>query len=92
MGRIKSRGGYLRYAKPKITNIHSKNWQVNVYLDLLNEKSFGNVIECHMHKQMAPKSGNYHQTTDQKEKKMVHAYKSVNDLFSALRRNKLYYV
>ena len=61
---------YLRYAKPKISNIHSKNWQVNALLDLLNEKSFDNVIECHMYKQMAPESGHYHQTIDQREKKL----------------------
>ena len=42
--------GYLRYDKPKMTNIHSKNWQVNAHINLLNEISFDNIIECHIYK------------------------------------------
>ena len=29
--------GYLRYAKPKISNIHCKNWQVNTHISLLKD-------------------------------------------------------
>ena len=29
--------GYLRYAKPTIVNIHSKNWQVNAIRNLQNK-------------------------------------------------------
>ena len=29
--------GYLRYAKPMIVNIHSKNWQVNAIQKLQNK-------------------------------------------------------
>ena len=36
--------GYLRDAKSKMTNIHSKNWQMTAHLNLLNEKAFDNVI------------------------------------------------
>ena len=39
--------GYLRYAKPKVTDIHSKNWQINAHINLLNETSLNNVINCH---------------------------------------------
>ena len=45
--------GYLRYAKPKISNIHCKNWQVNAHISLLNEKAFDNVIDSHMNNMMA---------------------------------------
>ena len=40
--------GYLRYAKPKITNIHSKNWQVNTHVKLLNDNAFQSVIDYHL--------------------------------------------
>ena len=42
--------GYLRFAKPKLTNIHSKNWQINAHLQMLNEMSFDEVIDSHMEK------------------------------------------
>ena len=80
--------GYLRYAKPKISNIHCKNWQVNAHISLLNEKAFDNVIDSHMNNMMASEYVHAQQKTDQRNKKMVHVYKSVNDLFSAFRRNK----
>ena len=40
--------GYLRYVKPKITDIHSRNWQVNAHINLLNETSMNRVILCHV--------------------------------------------
>ena len=40
--------GYLRFAKPKLTNIHCKNWQQNAHADILIEMSFDEVIENHV--------------------------------------------
>jgi hypothetical protein len=52
--------GYLRYAKPKVVNIHSKNWQINAYISLLNETSMNNVINCHaLHKNSNDMKGEY---------------------------------
>ena len=38
--------GYLRYANPKMTNIHSKNWEVNAHFRLLDETIFDKVLDC----------------------------------------------
>ena len=40
--------GYLRYVKPKITDMHSRNWQVNAHVNLLNETSLNRVALCHV--------------------------------------------
>ena len=40
--------GYLRYAKPRITDIHSKNWQINAHIKLLEIISMDEVIDCHV--------------------------------------------
>ena len=42
--------GYLRFSKPKLTNIRSKNWQINAHLQMLNEISIDEVIDSHMEK------------------------------------------
>ena len=39
---------YLRYAKPRITDIHSKNWQINAHIKLLEIISMDEVIDCHV--------------------------------------------
>ena len=36
--------GYLRYAKPRIRDVFSKNWQVNAHVQLLNEVTFNGII------------------------------------------------
>ena len=40
--------GFLRYAKPRITDIHSKNWQINAHIKLLDSISMNEVIDCHV--------------------------------------------
>ena len=39
--------GFLRYAKPMIINIHSKNWQVNAINKLQAKKALDSVVEHH---------------------------------------------
>ena len=41
--------GYIRYAKPMIVNIHSKNWRVGAILKLKNEKSLDAIIDYYIH-------------------------------------------
>ena len=40
--------GYLRYAKPSIVNIHSKNWQVNALRNLQNKQSLDAIVDYHV--------------------------------------------
>ena len=44
--------GYLRFAKPKLTNIHSKNWNQNAHSEMLKKISLDEVIESHINKQL----------------------------------------
>ena len=80
--------GYLRYAKPTITNIHAKNWHSNAHVKLLNATSFDNVVNCHIKSVMKVESSDEDPKENYREKKMMHEYSSVNELFSIFRRNK----
>ena len=40
--------GYLRFAKPKLTNIHCKHQQLNAHCEILIDMSFDEVIENHV--------------------------------------------
>ena len=83
--------GYLRYAKPKVTDIHSKNWQLNAHLNLLNEASLNSVINEHILKKNADdvKNEYVHNVLRKlkKGKKLFHPYKSVTEVYSMFRRN-----
>ena len=42
--------GYLRHAKSRIRDVHTKNWNINVYINLLNDISMGSVLDTHFSK------------------------------------------
>ena len=81
--------GYLRYAKPSIVNIHSKNWQVNALRNLQNKQSLDAIVDYYVQ----------HACTDEDVKtsygilrrdrvaKMYVTYKTINEYFTILRRN-----
>ena len=39
--------GYLRHVKSKITTIHTKNWNMNVHINLLNNNAINYVLYNH---------------------------------------------
>ena len=41
------REGYLRYMKPKITSVHTKKWNMNVHINLLNDNALNFVHDNH---------------------------------------------
>ena len=84
--------GYLRFAKPKLNNIHSKNWQQNAHSEILTEISFEEVIENHVNNNLVTdrcsKLQNLINSRMDREKKMYVKYKSVNEIWSLYRRNR----
>ena len=46
-GRINCGEGYLRHVKPRIRDVHTKNWNMNVHINLLNDNSMGSVLDTH---------------------------------------------
>lgn len=84
--------GYLRYAKPRITDIHSVNWQLNAHTNLLNESSMNDVISCHVyHNTSHHHKGEYIKhvkSTLRGSKKMFQTYQSIYEVFSLYRRNR----
>ena len=42
--------GYLRFAKVKLTNIHSKNWQIKAHKEIYNEVALDQVLQLHIAK------------------------------------------
>ena len=84
--------GYLRFVKPNLTNIHSKNWQQNAHSEILNEMSFDQVIENHVNNNlmtgMCSKIQNSTNSRLERDKKMYVKYKYTNELYSLYRLNK----
>ena len=83
--------GFLRYAKPRITDIHSKNWQINAHIKLLNMISMNEVIECHVTNRLSDDQKNEYIThmnqTKKSSSKRFHTYQSIDEVFSLFRRN-----
>ena len=48
MGRYKKGEGHLRFAKPKIIDIHSKSRQISAHSKLLSERSLNYVVNRHV--------------------------------------------
>ena len=61
--------GYLRYAKPKVINIPSKNWKFNAHVKLLNDNAFQSVVDCHLQIMTTSSENNERY----RGRKMVHA-------------------
>ena len=40
--------GYLRYVKPRIRDVHSKNWNINAHIGLMNDISMDEVVNVHI--------------------------------------------
>ena len=84
--------GYLRFAKPKLTNIHSKNWNINAHCEMLKQMSLDEVIESHVNNNYTTEKCHrflkYKNSRMDRKKKMYMKYKSVSDIFSLFRKNR----
>ena len=84
--------GYLRFVKPKLKNIHSKNWQLNAHCEIINEISLEQVFENHVNnnysKSRCCRFQNNINSRMSRPKKMYMKYKSVNEILSAFRKNR----
>ena len=84
--------GYLRLAKPKLTNIHSKKWKINAHKEIFNEVALDQVLQMHIDKNYTNKNScviqNYINSRMNRPKKMFMKYRSVNEILSQYRRNR----
>ena len=84
--------GYLRIVKPKLTNIHAKNWQVNAHKEIYNEVIMDQVLQLHIDRNYNNRNScmlqNYINSRMNRAKKMFVKYKTVNDILSLYRRNR----
>ena len=81
--------GYLRHVKPRIRDVHTKNWNMYVHINLLNDNSMGSVLDTHF----SNKSSKRHFAKYQRFKKqtarlknMYHKYNSVEELFASFKQ------
>ena len=81
--------GYLRYAKPTIVNIHSKNWQVNAIRNLQNKQSLDAIVDYYMQHACIDEDvkNSYGSFRRDRVPKMYVTYKTINEFFTVLRRN-----
>ena len=84
--------GYLRFAKPIITNIHSKNWQINAHVKLFSERSLESVLNFHImnnsKKLIHDKYIEYVKSKNERNKKMYVTYDCLSSIHTALQRNR----
>ena len=80
--------GYLRYAKPMIINIHSKNWQANAIKKLQSKKALDSVVEHHCLNCFDDVGiiDNYLASKGLREPKMFVEYRTVKELYNNIRR------
>ena len=80
--------GYLRYAKPMIVNIHSKNWQINAIQKLQNKKALKTVVDYHVrnHCDDLNMKASYLSTKRERHTKIYERYRTVTELFTNIRR------
>ena len=81
--------GYLRYAKPSIVNIHSKNWQVNALRNLQNKQSLDVIVDYYVQHACTDEDvkTSYGSLRRDRVAKMYVTYKTINEYFTILRRN-----
>ena len=84
--------GYLRYAKPRIRDVFSKNWQVNAHVQLLNEVTFNGIINNHVKSkinlEVSMSYREFQENRINRNKKMYCEYNSVEHFISMLYQRK----
>jgi len=81
--------GYLRHVKPRIRDVHTKNWNMNVHMNLLNDNSMGSVLDTHFSNKSSKKHcAKYQRFKKQSSrlKNMYHKYNSVEELFASFKQ------
>ena len=76
--------GYLRHVKSKITTIHTKNWNMNVHINLLNNNAINYVLYNHFTTKSSDDMSKIFQKiriTNNKQSKMYYTYSIVEDSY-----------
>ena len=80
------REGYLRYMKPKITSVHTKKWNMNVYINLLNDNALNFVHDNHFTAEASDDTSRRFKKV--RMVRMKQSYNNVDELFSFYKRHK----
>ena len=88
--------GYLRYTKPRIRDVFSKNWQVNAHVQLLNEVTFNGIINNHVNsksnKEISMSYREFRENRTNKERKCIVATIMLKILFQSYTKGRRYHV
>ena len=83
--------GYLRYVKPRIRDVHSKNWNINAHIGLMNDISMDEVVNVHITNNSSKKvqeNYNNYKKAERRERKMYTSHETVEEIFSLYRQHK----
>ena len=81
--------GYLRHVKLRICDVHTKNWNMNVRINLLNDTSMGLVLDTHFSKKSSKRYlAKYKRFKKQSSrlKNIYHKYSSVKELYVSFKQ------
>ena len=80
--------GYLRFIKPKINNVHAKNWHINAHKRLLEEISLDRIIDRYTDKRTEGDQEHEYRPMkhlrERRQKTKYHTYDSIRDIKSAI--------
>ena len=81
--------GYLRYIKPRIRDVHSKNWNVNAHIGLMNDITMDEVINVHITKKSSKiikENYNNYKKEEKRKRKMYTSHETVEEIFLLYRQ------
>jgi len=83
--------GYLRHVKPKITSVHTKKWNLNVHISLLNDNALNSVLDNHFTAEASDDTSTRFRKIRMermKQSTMFYKYNNVDELFSFYKQHK----
>ena len=78
------REGYMRHVKPKITSVHTKKWNMNVHLNLLNDNALNSILDNHFTTEASDDTSRRFRKVRMERMKqptMFYKYNNVDELF-----------
>ena len=77
------------HVKPRIRDVHTKNWNMNVHINLLNDNSMGSVLDTHFSNKSSKKYFAKYQRFKKQSARLENMYRKYNsakELFTSFKQ------
>ena len=86
------REGYMRHMKPKIISVHTKKWNMNVHINLLNDNALNSILDNHFTEEASDDTSRRFRKVQMertKQSTMLYIYNNVDNFLSFYKQHKL---